>query len=309
VTLASAEIQNFQSIGSALLDFEKFTVLVGPSSSGKSAVLRALRALLRNTFVPSNVRQGKTKASVTVYLNDHQISMERGKSLSTYYLDGEAYPKSGRSVPDPILKVLKLPLIEGVDPTFSFQFDRPFLLSEPGSVAANVIGSLTNVSMLHAATREANRRRTEASGVLRVRQADVERLSERVETFRHLPARKKALQKAREGLQSVQELAAQADTLRTVLGRLEAAQGFLEGVELPEVPDIEDQIQAIEDAVFDQAKYVSAVERIEAALTLVQSYGKLITEHDEQIQQLREEYDAVLREAGVCPTCGKPTHA
>jgi DNA repair ATPase RecN len=288
------------------MTFDQFTVLVGPSSSGKSAALRAIRSLLRNTFVPSNVRQGASKASVLVYLNGHIISSERGKSLSTYYLEDEAYPKSGKSVPEDVVKAIRMPLIEGVDPHFSFQFDRPFLLAESGSIAASVIGSLTNVSVLHAAVREANRRRGTVTSTLKIRQGDKERLQQQVETFRYLPARRKVLDKARSALQRAEEAKVALDTLRTATDALEASQAFLATFTLPEVPEID--LNPLEADILEFRTLTKLAESIPELLTRLKRYDRLKTDLGEAIASLDEQHQRILEEAGICPTCGRATH-
>jgi hypothetical protein len=304
--LKSAHVENFQSIELLDLLFDGFTVLVGPSNSGKSASLRAMRALIRNTFVPANVRQGQTKAVTLIYLNGHIISSERGKSLSTYYLEDDPYPKSGKSVPAEIVQALKMPLVEGIDPHFSFQFDRPFLLAESGSIAASVIGSLTNVSVLHAAVREANRRRGGVSSTLKVRYGDEERLQQQVETFRFLPARKKSIDKAKKALQRAEELQATLSALQAATGALEAAQGFLDTFTLPEVPEVD--LAQVEVYLQELRTLQELTRVISQGLTAVKSYAKMGLQHGESVAALDTEYQQVLEEAGICPTCGRPTH-
>lgn len=301
--LKSARVENFQSLAVVPMMFDQFTVLVGPSNSGKSAFLRAIRSLVRNTFVPANVRQGQTKAIVLIYLNGHIISSERGKSLSTYYLEDDPYPKSGKSVPPEIVQALKMPLIEGIDPHFSFQFDRPFLLAESGSTAASVIGSLTNVSVLHAAVREANRRRGNVSSTLKVRYEDREKLQQRVETFRFLPARKKSIDKARKALQKAEGLQASLSALQTATSALEASQAFLETFTLPEVPDID--LASLEADIAELNALDDLTHTVKQGLTIAEGYRKMGLQHGESVAALDVEYQQVLESSGVCPTCGR----
>lgn len=303
--LKSVQIENFQSLDVVGVVVDKFTVLVGPSNSGKSAFLRAVRSLVRNIFVPANVRQGKTKTIVLIYLNGHIISSERGKSLSTYYLEDDPYPKSGKSVPEPIVKALKMPLVEGIDPHFSFQFDRPFLLAESGSAAASVIGSLTNVSVLHAAVREANRRRGGVSATLKVRYGDKERLQQQVEAFRYLPARRKALDKAKKALQSAEELQATQYALQRATDALEASQAFLGTFTLPEVPEL--NLTQLEADLADLRVLEDLTDAFDRGLTTAKQYAKMAIQSGQDIVDLDEEYQQVLEEAGICPTCGRVT--
>jgi DNA repair protein SbcC/Rad50 len=301
--LKSARVENFQSLAVVGVMVDKFTVLVGPSNSGKSAFLRAIRSLVRNTFVPANVRQGETKAITLIYLNGHIISSERGKSLSTYYLEDDPFPKSGKSVPTEIVQALKMPLVGGIDPHFSFQFDRPFLLAESGSTAASVIGSLTNVSVLHAAVREANRRRGGVSSTLKVRYDDKVRLQAQVETYRFLPARKKSIDRARRALQSAEELQASLLALQTATDALEASQRFLDTFTLPEVPDID--LSSVEADIQELKVLEGLTAAVAQGLTIANRYDKMGLHQGKSIAALDDQHQRVLEEAGICPTCGR----
>jgi hypothetical protein len=241
-----------------------------------------------------------------VAINDFDIVAHRGKSLSTYHMETKSYPKSGKSVPEPIVKVLRMPLVEGIDPSFSFQFDRPFLLAESGSTAASVIGSLTNVSVLHAAVREANRRRGGVNTTLKVRYGDKERLQQQVETFRFLPARKKSIDRAKKALQSAEELQATQYALQRATDALEASQAFLDTFTLPDVPDID--LTQLEADIADLHVLEDLTHTITQGLTIARGYDKMGLQHGAAVAALDEEYQQVLEEAGICPTCGRPFH-
>ncbi len=99
--------QNFQSLQKVELDLEKFTVVVGPSSSGKSALIRALRILAHNSNNASFVTHGRKAAIVTVEADKAQIILERGPGKSIYTLVGDdgkeaKLTKCGTSAPEAV---------------------------------------------------------------------------------------------------------------------------------------------------------------------------------------------------------------
>lgn len=307
-------VSNFQSLGSADLELGPFTVIVGRSNSGKSALLRALKAVVRNVNSPSSVKVGKTSFTAAVQFDATTVSIERGKSQSTYRVvlpneQEEVFTKAGRTVPAEVQKVMGLPLPEGPDITFSSQIDPPFLLSETGTVAAKMLGDLTNVSKLHAASKEANRRRLEASKILKIRKDDALGCAQRMkEEFSDLPAQARALADARALMDSVQDNARAVQRLRETLAQVEmveAAEADLQARldELPEPADIEaledqaealiKQRQALLDIIDTLAKLAHAEDVLAAALSTSES----------EISQLDQEYHDVLIEAGTCPTC------
>ena len=186
--IESIHIKDFQSIKDAEVTLGQFTVFTGPSSSGKSAFMRALNALTRNSFTPSQVRLGATQSTMSAQVDGSCVKAVRGKAKSTYMLDDEEFTKAGRSVPEAVETLLAMPLVADTESSFATQFDKPFLISEPGATAAKVIGTLTNVSVLHDAMRESSRRRLSINAELKVRNADLARLEDEAKAFEYLPA-------------------------------------------------------------------------------------------------------------------------
>jgi DNA repair exonuclease SbcCD ATPase subunit len=68
-------LENFQSHKYSEVDFAAgLNVIVGPSDTGKSAVIRALKWVLYNE--PSGdffIREGETNCSVTIHISDGTI--------------------------------------------------------------------------------------------------------------------------------------------------------------------------------------------------------------------------------------------
>lgn len=193
MTLSRIKVKDFQSIAEGEVELGSLTVFTGPSSVGKSAFLRGAEAVVRNSFTPSQVRQGAKEAKVTVELDEHIVEAQRGKSKSTYILDGYEYTKAGRTVPEPVAEVFSMDLVADMDPSFSTQFDKPFLIADPGATAAKVLGTLTNVSVLHSGMKEANRRVLEARSKLKVKQTDLEQAETNIERFSDLDSNLKRL--------------------------------------------------------------------------------------------------------------------
>lgn len=312
------KVSNFQSLESADIELGSFTVIVGPSNSGKSALLRALRAVVRNVNTPASVRAGKTAFTAQVRFGGTDVVLERGRSQSTYRVilpDGveEVYAKAGRAVPEDVQQVLGLPTPQGPDLTFSSQIDPPFLLSETGTTAAKMLGDLTNVSKLHAAAREANRRRLEAAKTHKIRADDALGCAQRLrEEFSDLPAQAQVLRTARGLLESVQGKAREVDRLTGTLRQIEMAEAAERDLHarldaLPKPADI--------DALADRASALLTERK--ALLNIISALAHLTEEEDRlcqtqdplqaEIREAEQEYHSVLAQAGECPMCGQST--
>lgn len=224
--LDSIEIWDYQSHRSTKLALGRFTVLTGRTGSGKSSVVRALSLLAANTKGTGYIRSGSTKTTVvaTVTAGDGEpptrVSCIRAPKTSEYRVrtgDGESerYTKCGTGVPDDVTSALGLPS----DPSqfVAAQFDRPYLLTDTASTVARTLGEVTGADMVHAATREAGRRKTGLTRDLTAKTGELERIRDRVRFHRDLPTRRASCQAAGEALARAEECEVRARRLGEML--------------------------------------------------------------------------------------------
>lgn len=148
-------LKNFQSLAKADFELADFTLIVGPSNSGKTAVIRALAACLFNTPGTDYITEGKTEAAILFDDNENKITYSKGKSAK-YQINDKGYAAIGRG---PFSEVEKLGYrelnIDGVSirPQFSFQHDAPYLISPlyTASTISAVFGSLSNSDLVRRA--------------------------------------------------------------------------------------------------------------------------------------------------------------
>lgn len=160
-------IENFQSHSHSVFTLKQgLNVIVGPSDSGKSAVIRALKWVLYNE--PAGdffIREGEKECSVTVEFNDGTtLKRYRSKSRNGYLLlnsDDEEmrFEGIGSGVPKEIVDatgISKIILDQDSSSAINLgeQLEGPFLLSEKPSTRANAIGRLVGVNLLDDALRE-----------------------------------------------------------------------------------------------------------------------------------------------------------
>ena len=142
-------LKNFQSHNYTELDLSRgVNVIVGPSDSGKTAIMRAIRWNLFNE--PSGVdfvREGESEVSVTVRFQDGiEITRLRGKSKNQYILrqpeeDEVIFEGFGTHVPQEIREttgIYKVMLDDkkSLPLNFSDQLEGPFLLQETDAYKA-----------------------------------------------------------------------------------------------------------------------------------------------------------------------------
>ncbi|HHY48061.1 MAG TPA: AAA family ATPase [Firmicutes bacterium] len=165
-------IENFQSHEKTEMEFSPggLTVIVGPSDSGKSAIIRALRWLFFNEPRGSDfVRAGASgPCRVSAELDNGVIvTRERDGNRNRYILespdkDRMVFEGFGNEPPAEIVKahgMVKVPLDTDLSICLNLaqQLEGPFLISETGAVRARAIGRVSGVHILDAAIRAASR--------------------------------------------------------------------------------------------------------------------------------------------------------
>lgn len=160
-------LDNFQSHKHSVVEFDsQLNIIVGPSDSGKTAILRGIKWALFNE--PSGdyfIREGESECSVIIIFNDGtKIKRYRSKSKNIYYLyDGSnnemKFEGFGSSVPQEIIEatgIKKILLDSDISKSINLsdQLEGAFLLSERASTRANSIGRLVGVNIIDDALRE-----------------------------------------------------------------------------------------------------------------------------------------------------------
>ena len=309
MSVSRVRVRNFQSLRDVDLALGKLTVVVGASNSGKSALLRAIRTVARNAASPAFVTQGERAAHVEVWLGPHAVTLERGKSLSTYRIlrdgDDDVFTKCGTQVPPQVEQVLGMTEIDGDWLNFATQFDKPFLLDAPATSVAKTLGDLTNIDILYEAVREANRLRLGTNQKLKVREEDVEKLRTRVSAYTGLKERKARVEKATALLGDAEALGYDILRLQELVEAVVVVQSALSRLkeELPQVPDLSE----VEARVVATVRLESLLRTVQEQVTLIKGAKAGVLKADEALVKLDSEYHESLREAGECPVCGQNT--
>lgn len=160
-------LENFQSHKNSVIEFNnQLNVIVGPSDSGKTAILRGIKWALYNE--PSGdyfIKEGESYCSVTIIFSDStRIKRYRSKSKNAYYLydannNETKFEGFGTSVPEEIINITGIQKIlldqdHSSAINLSDQLDGAFLLSERGAIRANSIGRLVGVNIIDDSLRE-----------------------------------------------------------------------------------------------------------------------------------------------------------
>lgn len=307
--ITNVSVRNFQSLRAVDVELGRFTVIVGSSSSGKSAFIRAMRALVSNARGSDYVSRGSKSALVTARLGDDTtVSLERGEGIGKYQLrvgEGtETFTKLAAAVPEQITRALQIqPVKDGQSINFAGQFDRPYLLTESGAEVARQLGDLTNVITILEAAREANRRRGGQAATLKIRRTDLEGLKARLPEFHDMPAKLAACSAAEKAVGRGEALALRVTRLRDLIAQQGVAGGVLERAAqaLPRVPAI-DPVVAAHNRL---GRFRQLLGQWSGHLAAVRKATESASSWAVREQEARDGLHATLREAGQCPTCNQ----
>lgn len=267
--IETVELTNFQSHRHVILPMGDLTVFTGSSNSGKSAVLRALTALVRNDAVGDYITHGESFLKVKVTLDcGTSVEWVKGKNENSYRITwpdgGESYfQKVGADVPDEVKAVLKLsPIVmEGgqkAQVNIHEQLEAPFLIQDTPGHVAKVFGELTSASKLYTAVSEGIKKINRDKATKKVRKGDLDELETQLEGYQLLEQQIDLAENARAILNSAKSVEAQAKNateISTEVGII-ASQIYTAGERIAElqpivaidfapIDEISAQIQAI----------------------------------------------------------------
>lgn len=311
--LNTLTVKHFQSLHDVTLDLAPFTVIVGPSSSGKSALTRALKTLAANQRGTKFIEHRQKSCLITAENDTHRISLKRstgttGNEYRVESLDGQERPSDGRytklsgTTPEEVSKALRL--APTVDSWHAGQFDGPYLLSDTGGEVARTLGALTNVGVIFEAARESNRRRQAAAATLKTREADLASIKNRAKDFSTLKQRKAAVTRAEAALEeflqaerALADLDSEWESLKAGAAALKETRAALQG----HAASLDAALAALNEA--------EALEEVWDAYTQARSDHQAAEEAaakaDQDLEAAEAEYQQALHDMGQCPTCGQ----
>jgi len=241
-------VQNYQSIKDATVVVDGFTVVTGTNNTGKSALMRAVRAAFQNARGTSFIRHGADKCIVEIDFGDGRtLRWEKGRGKGdkpTYIINGGTPIYPGQGVPDEVLKMGVRPIVVGKEdvwPQFAPQFTgQLFLINQPGSVLAEAVSDVDRVSQLNQALRMAESDKRAASAELKVRQADEEVQAKELARFDGIDkvaGEVAEIEKQGQQVIRIGKALEAAKDLKDRLDRSRKAVSDLTGVDLVDVPN------------------------------------------------------------------------
>ena len=183
-------VRNYQSIKDTTVDVKGFTVVVGKSNTGKTALLRAVEGAIFNDSVRGRVRYGEKTSVVDIQYRDIAWTWEKGEGANDYMVttpDGtEDYSRVGFKVPDEIVdRGFKEWWVDNVKarPQIAQWHEPIFLLNKTGKVITELMATVTRLDVVNMAIRKCGLYTKRKRSTLKVREQDLQKAEKRAREF------------------------------------------------------------------------------------------------------------------------------
>ena len=323
-------IRGFRSIVKANLNLGQITVVIGPTDSGKSNVVRALEAWAFNESGGGFITVGRQQCRIAVAVgSDHLVMFEkslRGKKGAGAYVvvdsragTTERFEKIGVTVPvevsdltgvaDMVVDDLSVPL------QFVPQDDDRFLLG-PGWTPAKVsriVGKISGVDALILAQRDLASEKTLKNREVKKATAEIAELDAKLEELAWVPDATRALKRASKQAKAVSRTSGEISEAERTIGRLRSLRQE-QAAERSYHRSLVENVEAL-DAI-PLARTASKLADVKALWSTLETLRSRKTGIEEKREKLATKIEADTQEleslaesgAVLCPLCGGPAH-
>jgi DNA repair exonuclease SbcCD ATPase subunit len=219
-------LKNFQIHKTLSLDLDEFTAIVGPSSAGKSSILRALSWLFYGDWDATYPNDPEQETAVAIQLADGTIWGRYRKAKRNWAAmrkPGEkpmVYQDFGELVPGLLEEFNVRPIKVGtsrVNLNFSMQDDPIFMVHESKPAKAQWIGRLYGAHLINQMLRLASKDKRAIEADKKMAEDEESRLRAELSKYEGLDEQADALARTKELIVRLSEMLACRDSMASVL--------------------------------------------------------------------------------------------
>jgi len=308
--LKRIRVRDIQSLADVDLELGQVTVIVGPSRSGKSALVRALRACLFNwTPGPRFVRAGAASGEVTLDFEEASVTWEKpAKGGASYRLrtaEGEQLlTRLGRELPQNVAELtgIRELQVDGVRirPNFDCQHDEPFLLASTGGQAAKLLAHVSKMDDVVRAQVEAKRDRDRTERLASDAESRAETVRTDLEAMPDYPALLTRWESLQERHRAAQQAQDDLDAAHIASGRLRRLLALRAGWKDAALPDRTAGLTGRAEALVRAAGVIAERAKVAARL---EGMRRQLAEAQGRLHASEERLHGVLDSLEQCPIC------
>lgn len=298
------EIKNFQSHKDTVLDLSKgVNVIVGPTDSGKTSVIRAIRWVAENRPRGTEFRSwwgGDTEVSLTI-TNRGQVTRRRTKSENVYV------DKKGRKTttmtagavepPESSLEILQIDR-ESVQE----QHDSPFVLSETSGAVAKRLNEVTDLSHVDRALSIAKARHTKAKNTYEWHKELKEEAAKKVEELAWVPELLEKLDALEVLEQEIEEQRKRVEELQELVSNIRSLNPEKIREDRTRAESLLTDISSLQNLGVDLREKKEELEELEELVRQIHFAKEYRERLARKHSQAKKEFEDEFPE--VCPLCG-----
>lgn len=305
--LKSLTLNNFRSHAHTVIDLTTgVNILVGRGQAGKTNVKRALEWLANNRPLGTKMhswwcKEGDITSVIAATMEGHTVTISKPMGGSVEYLivhpDGsrDEFRKVGSKVPDKVTQVLNLG-----DLSLQGQLDQPYLVTAGTGEISRAVNQVVDLEVADQWLTTFNSRRQQNTVAINNLKKQHQAAVNGLKAYIPLPSVKKAL--------------VAADRVQTALNKAQVkAQGVWQWLGM--AGQAQEAMARLEPGMAAEAKIKQAESMLarikesqreaamcEALFAAAQAWEQAVAE----FTQVGDQYMALLKELGVCPTCYTP---
>ena len=305
-------VQNFQSHANTNLDFVPgINVIVGSSDAGKSALLRAIRWVVFNRPLGTNIiRQGTEECIVELETSGGVVKKYKGKD-NYYEINSEVFRACGNSVPDTIATVINISDINCLG-----QFDGYYLVFESSGEIAKELNKALNIDLIDMCVSSCNSSIREYNSLIKTQTKQQELLLSELDKYEDLNdialevdkylhvADELTLKKLR--FTNLEVLLSDINKVKTDLLKADYDTAYVNKYLL----EIADLVKEYDDNYYRYKKLCALCDDIEKVKQSISAAEGNIVRTVEEINFKKTQYKDKLNQLNICPFCNrKMTHS
>lgn len=297
--ITSLTILNILSHRNTWLEFsDGVNIIVGPTDSGKSAIIKALKWLVTNRPMGDGLRSHWGGRSVVEVCLDNDVFVRRykGNAGNSYTVGDQSFNALKGDVPSYVSSCLNLS-----DINLQTQFDAHFLLTASSGEVAQYFNKIAHLNKIDTALQNIAHWYREEGKRLGYNEVSLKDALDKLVSYDVLDSIEKQLSLLEEKESERQTLVKQRQDLLTTVNSIKSVEEKIEDTLF--LGDLEEQVRSLLEILkslkevkirkSDLIDVVNKIEDVEKSLTLL----------EEKIHILEEQFHNSLGKGSVCPLC------
>jgi DNA repair protein SbcC/Rad50 len=333
-------IKNFQSHTNSQLEFHPgVNVIIGESQAGKTAIIRALSWLVKNRPTGIRYKNRSSRSNVEVeatFAPGTEVKLVKGKAISEYTLNGQAFSKFGAEVPVEVSEAINIGELN-----IQSQLDSPFLITDSSYQVSHAINKITKMEESDEWVQTLNTKLMQNGQSKRLLQLELEELANKLHRYEGLERAENLLERAAVLSEKHRELSQLIGFLTLSIRNLRILQNKkTQKTKVLSVKNILQHLIALNEQNQIQADLYAKIQRLRSLKGAWKKYSELANKLTTVLQEIetertkllwlntkqkaiqklvflqgeqsqitaqltseKEQYIEILEREGVCPTC------